>query len=154
MRDGGYFVETDGPDGSVGEYRVAYTFGVTPLQQYLVEFPGGRLQSLPLCWDTRPAGEGGQRRFHLYPEEPIPAADELHWTGRNQNWNFMRAECHSTDLRKHDDPGADAFDTAWSEIDVSCEACHGPGSCMWTGRGRPGRGRQRPMPQRRGWGWG
>jgi predicted CXXCH cytochrome family protein len=127
-RDGGYFVETDGPDGSVGEYRVVYTFGVTPLQQYLVEFPGGRLQSLPLCWDTRPAGEGGQRWFHLYPEEPIPAADELHWTGRNQNWNFMCAECHSTDLRKHYDPGADAFDTAWSEIDVSCEACHGPGS--------------------------
>ncbi|MCC7387275.1 MAG: tetratricopeptide repeat protein [Phycisphaerales bacterium] len=139
-RDGGYFVETDGPDGSAGECRVAYTFGVTPLQQYLVEFPGGRLQSLPLCWDARPAAEGGQRWFHLYSGEPIPAGDELHWTGRNQNWNFMCAECHSTDLHKRYDPQTDAFETVWSEIDVSCEACHGPGSAHVDWAERAGEG--------------
>lgn len=128
LRDGGYYVETDGPDGAMHEYRIRYTFGVAPLQQYLVGFPGGRLQALPLCWDTRPKESGGQRWFHLYPDEAIPAGDELHWTGRNQNWNFMCAECHSTDLHKHYDPETDTFDTTWAEIDVSCEACHGPGS--------------------------
>jgi len=127
-RGGEFLVETDGPDGEPREYPVAYTFGVTPLQQYLVEFPGGRMQVLPLCWDSRPAGEGGQRWFHLYPDEPIPAGDELHWTGPNQNWNFMCAECHSTGLQKRYDLATDSFDTAWSEVDVSCEACHGPGA--------------------------
>ena len=127
-RDGAFLVETDGPDGQMREYQVRYTFGVTPLQQYLVEFPGGRLQVLPLCWDSRPASQGGQRWFHLYPDEPIPAGDILHWTGPNQNWNFMCAECHSTDLHKGYDLATDSFDTTWNEIDVSCEACHGPGS--------------------------
>ncbi|VAX38924.1 probable deca-heme c-type cytochrome, partial [hydrothermal vent metagenome] len=127
-RDGGYFVETDSPDGTIQEYRVEYTFGVDPLQQYLVAFPGGRLQVLPLCWDTRPEALGGQRWFHLYPDDPVPAGDILHWTGPNQNWNFMCAECHSTDLHKNYDLATETFDTTWTEIDVSCEACHGPGS--------------------------
>lgn len=122
-RDGRFFVRTDGPDGKLAEYPVAYTFGVAPLQQYLVEMPGGRLQALPLCWD-----EKGRRWFHLYPDEAIPAGDSLHWTGANQNWNFMCADCHSTGLRKGYRAGENVYKTTWSEIDVSCEACHGPGS--------------------------
>jgi predicted CXXCH cytochrome family protein len=127
-RDGGFFVRTDGPDGELADYRIAYTFGADPLQQYLVEFPGGRYQTLALCWDTRPAAEGGQRWFHIYPDEPIPHDDVLHWTGPYQNWNHMCAECHSTDLRKGYRAAEGRFETTWSEIDVSCEACHGPGS--------------------------
>jgi tetratricopeptide (TPR) repeat protein len=110
------------------DYRVAYVFGEVPLQQYLIEFPGGRLQTLAQCWDTHPAEEGGQRWFHVYGDEPIPYDDVLHWTGPNQNWNYMCAECHSTDLRKNYDPETDSYATSWEEIDVSCEACHGPGS--------------------------
>jgi len=128
-RDGdSFFVTTQGADGELAEFEVAYTFGVHPLQQYLVEFPDGRMQALPLCWDTRPAAEGGQRWFHIYPDEPIPPDDVLHWTGPAQNWNHMCAECHSTNLRKNYRPAEDRFETTWSEIDVSCEACHGPGS--------------------------
>ena len=127
-RDGKFFVRTDGPDGEPTDYQVRYTFGVTPLQQYLIEFPGGRLQPLGVSWDTRPADDGGQRWFHLYPNEPIPHDDPLHWTGANQNWNFTCAECHSTNLQKNYDPAADSYDTTWSEINVACEACHGPGS--------------------------
>ncbi|MGB5179704.1 MAG: multiheme c-type cytochrome [Gammaproteobacteria bacterium] len=128
-RDGERFmVRTDGPDGSLQDYPIKYTFGVTPLQQYLIEFPGGRLQALGIAWDSRPAEAGGQRWFHLYPDEHIDHNDELHWTGLNQNWNFMCADCHSTNLQKNYDAGSQRFDTRWSEIDVSCEACHGPGS--------------------------
>jgi ssDNA-binding Zn-finger/Zn-ribbon topoisomerase 1 len=39
----------------------------------------------------------------------------------------MCAECHSTNLKIYD-VASDTFDTKWSEIDVSCEACHGPAS--------------------------
>lgn len=118
-----FFVRTDGPDGRLHDYPVAYTFGVSPLQQYLVAMPGGRLQVLPLCWDSR-----DRRWFHLYPEEAVPAGDALHWTGPNQTWNYMCADCHSTGLRKGYDADRNVYQTSWSEIDVSCEACHGPGS--------------------------
>ena len=127
-RDGEFFVRTDGPEGELHEYPVAYTFGAVPLQQYLIEFPEGRYQVLSNCWDTRAATEGGQRWFHLYPDEEIDFQDPLHWTGIHQNWNYMCAECHSTDLKKGFDLTTDTFDTRWAEIDVSCEACHGPGS--------------------------
>ena len=127
-RDGKYFVRTDGPDGKLADFEIRYTFGVTPLQQYLIEFPDGRIQALGIAWDTRPRSQGGQRWFHLFPHETLRAGDPLHWTGLQQNWNFMCAECHSTDLRKKYDVQSNRFATTFSEIDVSCEACHGPAS--------------------------
>lgn len=126
-RDDRYLVETQGPDGAQTEYEVAYTFGVSPLQQYLIGFPDGRYQALTVAWDTRPAEQGGQRWFHIYPNEDIPPGDELHWTAPAHNWNFACAECHSTRLRKHYDPVSDTYRTTWSEMDVACESCHGPG---------------------------
>ena len=127
-RDGNYYVRTDNANGDLQDFPVSYTFGVTPLQQYLVEFPGGRLQTLPLAWDSRPAADGGQRWFHIYPDQQIAHSDPLHWTGREQNWNYMCAECHSTELLKNYSADTDSYDTTWSEINVGCEACHGPAS--------------------------
>jgi Flp pilus assembly protein TadD len=127
-RGGDFIVRTDGPDGRLADFKIAYTFGVRPLQQYLVEFPGGRLQALSISWDTRPKEEGGERWFHLYPDERVDHRDPLHWTKRFQNWNYMCANCHSTNLRKNYRAETNAYETAWSELDVSCEACHGPGS--------------------------
>jgi predicted CXXCH cytochrome family protein len=127
-KDGKFLVETDGPDGKLATFEVKYTFGIDPLQQYLVEFPDGRLQALSLAWDSRPKEQGGQRWFHLYPNEEIKHDDILHWTKLNQNWNFMCSECHSTGVRKNYDAAADRFNTTWAEISVGCETCHGQGS--------------------------
>jgi tetratricopeptide (TPR) repeat protein len=127
-RDGKYFVRTDGPDGKLADFEIRWAFGVAPLQQYLIELPGGRIQALGIAWDTRPRAEGGQRWFSLYPHEMLRAGDPLHWTGLQQNWNYMCAECHSTGLRKNFDAKRASFATHFDEIDVSCEACHGPGS--------------------------
>jgi tetratricopeptide (TPR) repeat protein len=126
--ENGYFVLTDNADGVEQEFKVVYTFGVEPLQQYLVQFPAGRLQALPFAWDTRDETSGGQRWFHLYPDEFIEPGDELHWTGRAQNWNFMCAECHSTKLEVDYDVASDSFATTYEEISVGCEGCHGPAS--------------------------
>jgi len=123
-----FIIRTDGPDGTLQDFPVRFTFGVTPLQQYLVDLPGGRLQAVSVSWDSRPAEEGGQRWFHLYPDETIPAGDELHWTGRLQNWNTMCADCHSTNLVRDYELATDTFHTTYSEINVACESCHGPGS--------------------------
>ena len=111
-QDGKFFVETDGPDGKLATFEVKYTFGVDPLQQYLIEFPDGRLQALSIAWDSRPKEQGGQRWFHLYPDEEIKHDDVLHWTKLNQNWNFMCAECHSTGVRKNYDAAKDRFATS------------------------------------------
>ena len=127
-RDGKFFVETDGPDGKLATFQIKYTFGIYPLQQYLIEFPDGRIQALSIAWDSRPKEQGGQRWFHLYPKENIGHNDVLHWTKLNQNWNHMCAECHSTDVHKNYNPVTNRFATTWSEISVGCEACHGPGS--------------------------
>ncbi|MGB7292447.1 MAG: tetratricopeptide repeat protein [Thermodesulfobacteriota bacterium] len=124
--DGKFMVRTDGSDGELHDYEINYTFGVYPLQQYLIGLPGGRLQALSIAWDSRSKSEGGQRWFHLYPNEEIKHDDILHWTGPTQNWNYMCAECHSTNLKKGYDPKSDTYNTTWSEINVSCEACHGP----------------------------
>ncbi len=121
--DGAFMVATEGPDGEVHDYQIAYTFGFEPLQQYLVPFPGGRLQCLTIAWDTE-----REQWFNLYPDRSIPADDWLHWSQAAQNWNGMCAECHSTNLRKGYDPETTNFTTTFSEIDVSCEACHGPAS--------------------------
>lgn len=143
-RDGRYVVRTDGPDGALRDFEIAYTFGVTPLQQYLVRFDDGRVQALGLAWDSRPRAQGGQRWFHLYPDEAIPHTDPLHWTRPAQTWNARCADCHSTNVQRNFDPARNTYATTWAEIDVSCEACHGPASrhVDWAraaGRGRAAR---------------
>jgi tetratricopeptide (TPR) repeat protein len=149
-RDGRFIARTDGPDGALAEFEIRYAFGVEPLQQYLIELPGGRLQALSIAWDTRPAAQGGQRWFHLYPGEQIRHDDELHWTGPQQNWNHMCAECHSTDLQRNYDAATSSYSTSWSEIDVACEACHGPGSAHVAAAGK---GQIVRFDERRGVSW-
>jgi predicted CXXCH cytochrome family protein len=122
-KNGGFYVHTQGPDGQMADFEVTYTFGAYPLQQYLIPFPGGRLQCLPIAWDVKE-----KKWYHLYPEAPIDPQDWLYWTNAGQNWNGMCAECHSTNLKKNYDVTTDSYQTTWSEISVGCEACHGPGS--------------------------
>ncbi|MCV6620592.1 MAG: multiheme c-type cytochrome [Cellvibrionaceae bacterium] len=136
---GDYFVKTQNAKGKMQEFKVAYTFGFYPLQQYLLEMPHGKLQALTVAWDSRPSSEGGQRWFHLYPNEKIPAGDPLHWTGAYFNWNSRCAECHSTNLQRNYDPLSQSYNTQWSEVNVACEACHGPGQdhLDWANSGAP-----------------
>jgi len=126
--DDGFFAVTDGPDGTLQRFRVTHTFGRDPLQQYLVEFPAGRYQALPFAWDTRAATSGGQRWFHLYPDERLDSSDPLHWTRWLQNWNSACADCHATHLEKGFDAATGGYATRFAEGHVGCEACHGPGS--------------------------
>jgi len=127
-KDGKFFVETDNEKGELQEFEISYTFGFYPLQQYLVPFPNGRYQALNIVWDSRPEAEGGQRWVHLYPDETVTHEDGLHWTGSFQNWNSRCATCHSTKLEKNYSSASDSYQTSWTEINLGCEACHGPAS--------------------------
>lgn len=121
-RGGKFFANTQGPDGQYHDYEIEYTFGVKPLQQYLVAFPDGRYQALRTAWDTE-----RKQWYDLYPDTDIAAGEWLHWSRGAMNWNSMCADCHSTNLKKNLDLATGAYQTTWSEIDVNCEACHGPG---------------------------
>ena len=121
-KDDKYFVETENQAGVMETFEVAYTFGWDPLQQYLVKFPDGRLQVLPTCWDVEK-----KKWYHIYPDEKISHNDPLFWTRSLQNWDHMCADCHSTNLHKEFDFSSQTFATKYSEINVACESCHGPG---------------------------
>ncbi len=136
FRDGDRFmVHTEGEDGEMRDFEVKYVFGVEPLQQYMVEFDRtddmpaneiSRVQVLRISWDTL-AG----RWFYLRPpdvDDKLEPDDPLHWTGVAQRWQTMCADCHSTNLKRNFDAKTARYHTTYSEIDVSCEACHGPGS--------------------------
>lgn len=157
QRDGRFYVYTDGADGRLAEFEVRYTFGLDPLQQYLVEFPDGRLQALTIAWDNRPKANGGQRWFSLYPDTPVRHGDPLHWTGPAQNWNHMCADCHSTAVSKGYNAERQRFDTRSAELTVGCESCHGPGArhLRWAreGHATKDKGLTLALDERRGSGW-
>ncbi len=139
-KNGRYFVSTRGPQGKIADFEIAYTFGWYPLQQYLVPFPGGRLQCLPIAWDVPK-----QQWYQLPPDRLLDPDDWLFWTNGGQNWNGMCAECHSTELKKNYGVDTGTYHTTWSEISVGCEACHGPGSRHVSWAEMPEMGRPR-MP--------
>jgi predicted CXXCH cytochrome family protein len=122
-----YWIELEEVNEQRKAYQIKYTFGVEPLQQYMVEFSDGRVQLLPYAWDSRSKKDGGQRWFNLYPDQ-TEAHQEFFWKNTGQNWNYMCADCHSTNVKKNFDVTTNSYKTTYSEINVGCESCHGPAS--------------------------
>ncbi len=116
-----YFVSTE-KLSVVSEYKITHTFGWEPLQQYLVEFPDGKLQAFHIAWDT-----DKKEWFDLYPTNDFDSGDWMHWTNGSMTWNKMCADCHSTNLQKNYSSESGHYSTSWSQINVSCESCHGAG---------------------------
>lgn len=130
-KGGTYYIETDGPDGTLTKYPVVGVAGIEPLQQYLLETEPGRLQSFDVAWDV-----GAERWYHLYPDQELFSGNGLHWTGPYKNWNARCAECHATGYKKNYTPLERVYRSTQAEIGVGCEACHGPGQAhlAWAGQ--------------------
>lgn len=124
-----FWVNTPGIDGKHADFKVAYTFGIAPLQQYLIEVGEGRLQALGVAWDTEK-----HRWFHLYPGQGVNFKNPLHWSKPSQNANFMCVECHTTGFKRNFDASSNTFNSHWNSLGVGCQACHGPASnhLEWT----------------------
>ncbi|WP_394224591.1 tetratricopeptide repeat protein [Pseudoalteromonas spongiae] len=122
-KDSGFYIEMPNLTGELTTYAVAYTFGYHPLQQYMFDFGNGHYQFFPFAWDSRSKQQGGQRWFVLHPEQT--ETDAFHWSQKGQNWNHMCADCHSTDFQKNFDLKSNTFNSTFSAINVSCNACHG-----------------------------
>ncbi len=127
-KEGTFLIDTRNREGETRTFPILYTFGHYPLQQYLVDIGKGHLQALNIAWDSRPAEQGGQRWFHLQPDEQITSEHPLFWAGHFQNWNSRCAECHVTNYEKNFNPTDMSFASRWSDGNVACEACHGPAS--------------------------
>jgi tetratricopeptide (TPR) repeat protein len=118
-----YYVNTADKNGEYHDYKIVYTFGVTPLQQYIVKFPDGAYQCLITAWDSVK-----NKWFHLQPNLELKHDEWINWSGGAMRWNTACADCHSTNLDKNYNSQTETFNTTFSEINVSCEACHGPAS--------------------------
>ena len=142
-RDGSRFVvRTDGPDGTLRDFDVAYTFGVEPLQQYLLPLPGGRYQALEHLVGHAPGGRG---RPAMVPPVPARAASRRRRPALDEPVaelelraarNAIRPTCARATTQAHN-----SYKTTWSDISVACESCHGAGSrhVAWA-RGRTSTG--------------
>ena len=142
-RGGDFVVAAQGADGRTQELAASHVFGIRPLQQVLLPQEGGRLQAFTIAWDTT-----RKTWFSLHTDGPVPPGDNLHWSGRYQNWNLMCGECHTTAYRKGYDDEHDRYATTWAEANVGCQACHGPGRAHAESAGRlaaSGERTQRPV---------
>ena len=124
LKQGGQYRIHTNERGEDREWIVKYTFGVYPLQQYLIDTGDGRLQAFNVAWDTREKSEGGQRWFRLDEPGRNRPGDAMHWTGIYQNWNNQCADCHSTGLQRNYDSESDSYQTQYDHVAVSCAACH------------------------------
>nr|WP_246813141.1 tetratricopeptide repeat protein [Rhizobium changzhiense] len=122
-RDGRFFVRTEGPDGKQGEFEVKYTFAYEPLQQYLIDLRGGRLQALDIAWDT-----GKQEWFWLGEGTPAKPRSTYHWTGPFYRWNRTCIDCHSTDPRSNFQPETNDYKSTYVATSIGCQSCHGGGA--------------------------
>lgn len=124
-----FWINARGADGQRADFKVAYTFGLEPLQQYLLELPDGRLQAHGAAWDT-----DKRRWFHLYPKQGVDHRHLLHWSGSQQNANAMCIECHTTGFYRGFDATSQRFTSRWQALGVGCQSCHGPASnhLLWT----------------------
>ena len=128
-RDGRFFVNTDGPDGKLADFEIRYTFGVAAAAAIPDRVPGRSLAGARRGLGCATEGRGRPALVSSLPRtRNCAAGDRLHWTGIDQNWNYQCAGCHSTNLRKNYDSATNRFKTTWTDIDVNCESCHGPGS--------------------------
>lgn len=119
--DGVAKILTRGFKGERKAYRVVRVIGNDPLRQFLIEAPGGRLQTCDASYDPH-----RKEWFDVFGSDAREAGDWGDWTGQGMNWNAMCAACHNTRLRKNYEPQTNSYHTKMAEMSVGCEACHGP----------------------------
>ncbi len=99
-------------------FPVDYTLGAKRYQGYLSTLPDGRIYVLPIFWHV-------EHKRWLDWKEITPIPDGAH--DIRQIWNSNCFNCHATNIVQGYNLTAKRFDSAWTEMGIGCEACHGPG---------------------------
>jgi predicted CXXCH cytochrome family protein len=117
-RDGRRYISVSHGGGPFETFEVHYTLGAKRFQGYLSRLPDGRIYVLPVFWNV------AQRRW-LDWKEITPVPDGAH--DLRQIWNVTCFNCHATNLDAKFDVATRTYNTAWTEMGLGCETCHGPG---------------------------
>jgi len=116
--NGNYYITESDLTGKPWEHRVEYTLGGRRIQQYLATLPDGSIVLLPSAWDNV-----HKQWIHDLdignPEESSGGPGEV--------WNKACYSCHVSRERKNFDPEHLRYQTAWRNLGIDCESCHGPG---------------------------
>jgi len=102
-------------------FQVEAVIGITPLRQYLVSYPGGRLQVMDISFDPR-----SNEWFNAFGDENRQPHEWGHWRGRSMTWNVQCAFCHMTGFEKNYDIKEDLYQSTWKAMGISCSQCHAP----------------------------
>ncbi len=109
-KDKKYFVTTIGPDNNEHTYKITHVIGEFWKQLYVTEFSNGELHILPAMWIV------GTQRWKK----------SKYWS--DTIYQYSCSGCHNTGTQINFDKSSSTYKTTWSDLGVSCEACHGPGS--------------------------
>lgn len=116
----------DAKSGKV--YAVDSVVGHTPLQQFLVRWADGGLQTPSAAWDVEK-----REWYDVFRDDAQQRAtggaergrgEWGHWTGRGMNWNSQCAWCHMSGFRKNYDAARDCYASIYREPGVTCVQCH------------------------------
>lgn len=122
-------------------YVAKAVIGIEPLRQYLVEVPGGRLQTMDVSYDPR-----SNDWFNAQGDENRQPYEWGHWRNRSMTWNVQCAFCHMTGLQKNYVISNDSYRTTWKAMGISCVQCHSPAEKPAT-NGCPVAGKPKPSPE-------
>lgn len=109
-------------------FAVDSVIGKTPLEQYLVRWSDGGLQTPSAAWDVEK-----KEWYDVFRDDSLQQAsggaervpgEWGHWQGRGMNWNSQCAWCHMSGFRKNYDSGKNQYASAWVEPGVTCVQCH------------------------------
>lgn len=119
----GWVLES-GPDGE-RRFPIMHVMGGRNVYYFLTPMERGRLQTLPVAYDTRTkewfdTAASGVRHFpHTAPDAPV------HWTDPMYTFNTSCYSCHVSQLSTKYDLQTDTYRTTWGEPGINCEVCHG-----------------------------
>ena len=135
MRDGRYWVSTEGPDGAAAEFEVAFTpLAWSPCSSTWCDFPMGASRRCARAGTRARQKQAANAGFTNIRTSTIAADDELHWTGPQQNWNYMCADCHSTNVDKGYDPATAALQPPGRTSTSAAKPATARASSTWPGR--------------------
>jgi len=117
-------VSESGPHGE-HRYPIAHVMGGKNVFYFLTPLDRGRLQVLPVAYDTRrqewfDTTLSAMRHFGDRRDEA------LYWKERPLTFNSSCFNCHVSQLSKNYDLKSDSYHTSWLEPGIACETCHGP----------------------------
>lgn len=115
----GFLFAASFSNGAPETFRAEAVIGITPLRQYLVSHPGGRLQAVDMGFDPR-----SNEWFNVFGDEDRQPHEWGHWRNRSMTWNAQCAFCHMTGFEKNYDPVSDTYASSWQAMGIACAQCH------------------------------